>query len=74
MDIADISSTKEDSILQKVLADVRTKSKGRELMPNGYCYNCGEKIKQGLFCDHDCRDDYEHRISQLKRMGKIKAN
>lgn len=43
-------------------------------MPNGYCYNCGEKIKQGLFCDHDCRDDYEHRISQLKRMGKIKAN
>jgi hypothetical protein len=26
------------------------------------CYNCGEPLRPGLlFCDADCRDDYEKR-------------
>ena len=26
------------------------------------CYNCGERLNPGLlFCDRDCRDDYEKR-------------
>ena len=25
----------------------------------GACYNCNEPIKAGLFCDRDCREDYE---------------
>lgn len=28
----------------------------------GGCYNCGERLDKGLvFCDLDCRDDYEKR-------------
>ncbi len=29
---------------------------------NGECYNCTAELEQGLFCDKDCRDDYEARI------------
>lgn len=28
----------------------------------GACYNCGEDCS-GVFCDADCRDDYEKRES-----------
>ncbi|HAU2959178.1 TPA: hypothetical protein JC757_002997 [Salmonella enterica subsp. diarizonae] len=27
----------------------------------GRCYNCGDSVPCGLFCDADCRDDYEKR-------------
>lgn len=31
-------------------------------IPNGYCYNCCEPLKEGkLFCDSDCREDYKKR-------------
>lgn len=33
-----------------------------ELKPNGSCHWCEEKAKDNaLFCDTDCRDDYEKR-------------
>jgi hypothetical protein len=27
----------------------------------GQCYNCESDIPVGVFCDSDCRDDYEKR-------------
>lgn len=27
----------------------------------GQCYNCEEELRAGVFCDADCRDDYEKR-------------
>ncbi|HAM4192654.1 TPA: DUF2116 family Zn-ribbon domain-containing protein, partial [Escherichia coli] len=36
----------------------------------GFCYNCGEPVKTGLFCDGDCREDYEKR----ERFGKINTD
>ena len=31
------------------------------------CYNCLEPLTSGLnFCDADCRDDYDHRVSRGK--------
>ena len=27
----------------------------------GQCYNCESDISTGVFCDSDCRDDYEKR-------------
>jgi hypothetical protein len=37
------------------------------LKPIGLCYNCQEKIGSSkLFCDLDCRSDYEYR----KKYGK----
>ena len=38
------------------------------LKPIGTCYNCQEKVGGcRLFCDPDCRDDYE-KIQRSKRM------
>lgn len=28
----------------------------------GECLNCEEPLKQGRFCDADCREDYERRV------------
>lgn len=28
---------------------------------NGRCHNCGEPVPVGLYCDDDCRADFEHR-------------
>ncbi len=34
----------------------------------GECYNCGQRLPQGMrFCDRDCCDDYERR----RRAGKL---
>ena len=35
------------------------------LVACGGCHNCGERVAPGrLFCDVDCRDDYEKRVRQ----------
>lgn len=33
----------------------------RPLPETGRCYNCDDVVPCGLFCDADCRDDYEKR-------------
>lgn len=41
-----------------------------QLVPCGFCFNCGEAIKPGwLFCDKECRSDYEDRQAAKKRNG-----
>jgi hypothetical protein len=38
------------------------------LPPTGWCYNCAELLNDDrLFCDRDCRDDYEHRLARNAR-------
>lgn len=37
----------------------------------GKCYNCGEKILDGAYCDADCRDDHEARLLAAKRSHGI---
>jgi hypothetical protein len=37
----------------------------------GFCYNCEEPVKMAaLFCDKDCRDDYEHRERMSLQNGR----
>jgi hypothetical protein len=37
----------------------------------GFCYNCEEPVKTAaLFCDKDCRDDYEHRERMSLQNGR----
>lgn len=39
----------------------------QDVMPQvGICYNCGEAVSVGCFCDSDCRDDYELREKQKR--------
>ena len=28
----------------------------------GSCHNCSEPLKEGCFCDAECRDDHERRF------------
>ncbi len=50
---------------------IRLKNRIRNRLPEtGFCYNCGEPVKTGLFCDGDCREDYEKR----ERFGQINTD
>lgn len=40
---------------------LRAQNRKSVLMPCGRCHNCREPITLPLFCDTDCRDDYEYR-------------
>lgn len=54
-DEADIASEQEDFARREAIW--RSTSPAR-LQHRGRCYNCGE-ASQSLFCDVDCRRDYE---------------
>jgi hypothetical protein len=35
--------------------------------PTGYCFNCQEPVHVGeRYCDCDCRDDWQHRMSHRR--------
>ncbi|EBV5493267.1 TPA: hypothetical protein ACF67X_004321 [Salmonella enterica] len=56
-DEADIASE-----VEQLRTDAALSNRERHALPEtGYCHNCGERISTGLFCDADCRDDYEKR-------------
>ncbi|AXC70703.1 hypothetical protein ABGY98_000489 [Salmonella enterica] len=56
-DDADIASETE-----QLRTDAALSGRERRTLPEaGHCYNCNETISAGLFCDADCRDDYEKR-------------
>lgn len=71
MDIIDIAEEHDSVLLQNQIREVQRKAKEEHLEPTGYCHNCGEPC-EGLFCDKECRDDYEYYIAALKRNGKLK--
>lgn len=61
-------SEREDDLEQQTIelhfqqAMHQSKKKVVTLQPTGECYNCDEKVEiDKLFCDADCRDDYEKR-------------
>lgn len=52
--------------LSEVLLEATLKAARPSLRPKGECYFCGENLmnsflKGSLFCNHDCRDDYERQ-------------
>lgn len=49
---------------------IRLKIVSEQTPETGFCYNCGEPVKTGLFCDGDCREDYEKR----ERFGQINTD
>ena len=55
-DEADMSQAAEEMIL------AAARLRRRPTLPFcGRCYNCDEPLERGLFCDQDCRSDYERR-------------
>lgn len=63
-DVLDLASNLESAERDACVAAARN----RPSMPAvGACYNCGEKIGNGLlFCETACRDDYEKRHPHQK--------
>jgi hypothetical protein len=57
-DFADMASEQQAYLEEVALYKHKTK---RRLNPCGRCFNCDETIVKGLFCDKDCREDYEKR-------------
>lgn len=55
-------------ILNAQIANAQNALKGRVLEPKEFCYNCSHELPPGfLYCDSDCREDYEDRIAAEKR-------
>lgn len=48
--------------IERERLDVLILNRTRHPLPEaGHCYNYGDSVPCGLFCDVDCRDDYEKR-------------
>ncbi|MGB2832972.1 MAG: hypothetical protein WBC07_08445 [Methylotenera sp.] len=60
-DVSDQATIQEELMRDKAIAYQR--SKQSILKPTGYCHNCDELLAtdSGLFCNADCRDDWELR-------------
>ncbi|EBX7464781.1 hypothetical protein DS565_01030 [Salmonella enterica subsp. enterica serovar Bareilly] len=58
--MADEADIANDIELERL--DVLILNRTRHSLPEtGHCYNCGDSVPYGLFCDADCRDDYDKR-------------
>lgn len=58
MDEADITSQRQEQELAFLLRARRPV----QIQPKGACYFCDEPVSdKRLFCDSDCRDDWERR-------------
>ncbi|MFZ1180892.1 MAG: hypothetical protein WAN92_05130 [Herbaspirillum sp.] len=66
-DHADISDASIEAAVARGIADVRSKA---SLQATGHCRFCDAEIGNILlFCDADCRDDYDREQAALKRAG-----
>lgn len=60
---ADLAERERTYLLEEHLRRVEKSA----IKPNGQCYNCEETLKEGeIFCDIDCRDDYEYVMKRRK--------
>lgn len=65
-DEADNASETEDRILKYREDAIRAMAKEREIPPTGQCLNCEHVFTEEdkdvrLYCDGDCKDDWEKR-------------
>lgn len=68
-DIADVS---DDGIARAVQAGIEQVRRAHNLRADGCCHFCDEvAAPEALFCNADCRDDYEHEQAALRRAGRI---
>ncbi len=63
-DCCDDSQAAEDVLLKAALS-VRRSDTMRAV---GFCYSCGE-VCLGVFCDADCRTDFQRMSDARKRNG-----
>jgi len=65
-DEADLAQVEFEYFLQSCLAK---RYRDVKLLPSSICHYCEEQVKKSLlFCDKDCRDDWE-LLERSKRMN-----
>lgn len=71
--ILDKASEYEQKMLSAALQNQLAKGAVRQVAPKGFCYNCGEQlVGEAVFCDDDCRDDYQYIQDRRKVNAKVK--
>lgn len=69
-DILDCAAELTQREIEAQLAAHRQRARGTQIKPKGFCYNCDEPLSpEQLFCDSDCRDDYQHIQERRKANG-----
>ena len=59
-DIFDQASEQEEMLRNAAISNARVPI--QKILPIGKCYNCEESLgDEHLFCDADCRDDWQKR-------------
>jgi len=69
MDIADYADEHMAQVQAARIAEIRSKTGPK---PTGRCFYCGAPLEpEQLFCDADCRDDYEFEQAAKERKGRV---
>ncbi|MEK0235030.1 hypothetical protein GO283_04559 [Ralstonia solanacearum] len=67
-DTIDMAADQAEQQLAGQIAAVRQAARDARSV-DGVCRNCGELVSHGgVFCDADCRDDYE-RVARARRIN-----
>ncbi len=71
--MSDIADAADQPIEQFLAAAITRARQASPLMCNGHCAFCEEAVAPGLvFCDRDCRDDFERRLRLKTIIGVFK--
>ena len=69
-DLIDAACEIEQMERDQAINEARSKAGGRQFLPVGVCYNCGEDVPaSALYCDQMCRDDHGVRLKAAVRNG-----
>lgn len=69
--MGDIADQSDRGIAQAINSAVEKARQSHGLRANGRCHFCDEPTAPtAVFCNTDCRDDYEQEQAALKRAGR----
>jgi hypothetical protein len=60
MNLEDAASDLTDRENESIIARARAKAAIKKFPITGQCYSCEAPLTDRVFCDADCRDDYEY--------------
>jgi hypothetical protein len=69
--MSDVADRADWRIAQDIKAAMAHARKTPQLEADGHCHYCDEHVTHGvLFCNTDCRDDYQKEQEALRRAGR----
>lgn len=69
-DPVDRAVLEQQRLLERQLEAAKKAASAPRLVSTGHCHNCSERLGDSrLFCDADCRDDFQLRQARRKVNG-----